>query len=464
MALTITSTNTLSLLNILNRTSIRQSASLTRLSTGLRINKGSDDPAGLIALRGLESELTSVDAAIVSNTRTAAILGVADGALSEVAELVKEISKLAAASTNSAALSPSEIAANQSQIDNALESIDRIVRTTQFNGKKLLDGSLGINVSGVTAANITDVRVYSRNTASTNTSLAVNVVSAATQASISGYVTTSASSDTSITVQGKLGTVVIDISSGENLSSVASKINDATGQTGVTASASGANLSLSASDYGSSAFVRVTTLSGDTTNYTAKNATGTDANVTVNGQKAAVDGLAVNYSANGLNLTFNLSSTFNQSAGNDTFSVTTGGATFQLGTDGSTRVTIGIDGLFSHQLGSSVNGYLSSLKSGGANSLVNDPNQASIVAAKAMSAVATAQGRLGGFTKFQVETALNSMNATKIGLEVARSVIADVDYAQETAELNKQNVLLQSAIVLLGIANQQSGQVLSLLL
>ena len=55
------------------------------------------------------------------------------------------------------------------------------------------------------------------------------------------------------------------------------------------------------------------------------------------------------------------------------------------------------------------------------------------------------------------------IGATKKGLEDARSIIGDVDYAAETAELNKQNVLLQSAISLLGLANQQSSQILSLL-
>ena len=77
--------------------------------------------------------------------------------------------------------------------------------------------------------------------------------------------------------------------------------------------------------------------------------------------------------------------------------------------------------------------------------------------------MATVQGRLGGFNKFQVQSSINSLNATKKGLEDARSIIGDVDYAAETAELNKQNVLLQAAISLLGLANQQSSSILSLL-
>jgi flagellin len=77
--------------------------------------------------------------------------------------------------------------------------------------------------------------------------------------------------------------------------------------------------------------------------------------------------------------------------------------------------------------------------------------------------VAAAQGRLGGFQKFTVDTTLHSLNATKKSLEEARSSIADVDFAAETANLNRQNVLLQSATQLLGVANQQTSQILSLL-
>lgn len=462
--ITVTNTNTIGLLTILNRTSQRQSDVLTRLSTGSRINKGADDPAGLIAVRSLKSELVAVDTALSNNQRTNSILGVAEGALNEIAGLLDNIKSLAQASTNSAGLSGDELAANQAQVDNAIEAIDRIVRTTEFNGKKLLDGSLGINTSGVAASAITDVRVFSRSSASTSTTLSVNVATAATQATITDYATTSASVATQLTVQGNLGTVVIDIGAGDNLSAVAANINAATGQTGVTASATGTGLSLIASDYGTGGFVRVKAQAGgDTTNYTEQNATGTDAVVTVNGQNTAVNGLTVNYSAGSLSLSFNLTEDLNQTTGTTSFNVTTGGATFQLGTTSSTRSTIGMEGLFAAALGSSTVGYLSSLRSGGTNSLVNDPNQASLIATEAAKTLAKQQGRVGGFAKFQVQSAINSLGANKKGLEEVRSVIEDVDYATDTANLNKENVLLQTALSLLGVANQQTGQILSLL-
>lgn len=464
MALTVTNVNSLSLLNILNRTSADQSNTLTRLSTGYRINAGKDDPAGLIAFRGLSTELTAVDAAIGNNQRTGAMLGVADKALNEVATLLNEIKSLALESANTDGISADELAANQAQIDNAISAIDRIIGSTEFNGKKLLDGSLGIVTSSVDTADITDLKVYSRNSNS-STSLTVEVTNSAAKAELE-VATTSATADTQISVQGKDGTVIIDIASGENLSSVAAKINAATAQTGVTASASGGSLTLLSSDYGSAAFVRVNVVDTDTTDtsFAGGSDTGDDAEVTVNGQDAAVDGLNVAYTANGVSISFNLTETFNTSGGSSTFVVENdGGATFQLGTTSDTRSTIGVDGLFSHQMGEASVGYLSSLRGGAENSLINNPNQASQIASAAAEQLAKVQGRLGGFQKFQVDTALNQMTASKEGLTAAISTINDADYAVETANLNRQNVLLQSAISLLGLANQQSSQILALL-
>lgn len=471
MALTINNSNSLTLLGILNRTSANQSDALTRLSTGSRINKGADDPAGLIAMRSLETELQGVDSAISNNQRTDSLLSVADNAFGQISSLLSDVQRLAQASANSAGLSSDELAANQAQIDNAVSAIDRIVRTTEFNGKKLLDGSQGINVSGVNSTNISDVRVYNRDPNSTNTSLTATLQSSASRAALTSVFSNSSVGATTITIQGSLGTATIEVLSTENLSSVTAKINAATAQTGVVASQTSATaaVALRSQDYGADEFARVTVLSGGTLfgSGSVSNAVdyGDDASVTVNGQTTAVDGLDVNFSNGELNVSFNITEAFNSSAAgtSSSFSVTTGGATFQLGTDDNTRATIGIDGLFSQQLGSAAVGYLSSLKSGGANSVLSNPSNAAAIASEASKVVAKAQGRIGGFQKFQVKTAASQMSTTKESLTSALSTIRDVDYATETANLNQQNVLLQSAISLLGVANQQSSQILALL-
>lgn len=464
MGLTVNNSNTLSLLNILNRTSAEQSNSLTRLSTGFKINKGADDPAGLIAVQSLSAELTGVEAAISNGQRANAVLDTADGALVEVGNLLAEIEKLAAQSTSSGGLSGAEIAANQAQIDNAIESINRIVNTTSFNGTRLLDGQQSIRTTRDSTAqtDVSDVRIFSRPTSQTNQAIAVNVDAAGAVASATVANTTSVSA-AEFTVTGNLGTTTISVTDSEALTSIRDKIIAAASETGVSASVSGNELRIQSRSFGDDAFVSASSISGDADFTDVSYTTGTDAQVSVNGQTAFTDGLKVSFSSNGTSGEFFLTTTGNATGSAGTVTVTGGGSTFQLGTTTATQSTLGIEGLFSQNLGNSTDGYLSTIKSGGSNDLSTDPNQAVLIAKAAINQVATQRGRIGGFQKFQVETSINSLNATKEALESARSVINDVDFAFETAELSRQNVLLQSSISLLGVASQQSAQILSLL-
>lgn len=459
--------NTLALLNTINRIRQAQALSLTRLSTGLRINRAADDPAGMIAIQSLDVELTAINAAINNSQRADAMMNVAEGALEEVSNLLLEVQSLAVASSSSGGLSQSEIAANQSQIDQAIESIDRIVRTTSFNGQRLLDGSLSIRTSISSGSdNISDLHVHSRPSSQSNASMSVSVTTAATKSIVEDYATTSASTATTISITGTEGTAAIEIAAGANLSAVAASINAVTAETGVVASTTANNsaLHLSSQSHGSDAFVTVQHISGDSTNYADQSqASGTDATVTVNGMSTTSDGLEVYFSANGTSATFNLTETGNEAGKTAVISLSGGGATFHLGTDLNSRTTIGIDASLSHALGSSSLGYLSSLKSGGANSLASNPTSAAAIAREASSQVAMTRGRVGAFQAYQVETSVNMLTTTQEALTSARGQIADIDYAAETAELNRQNILLQASIALLGIMNNQASQVLSLL-
>src|ERR671916_1260752 len=122
---------------------------LQRLSSGLRINRGADDPAGLIASEGLRSEIAGINQAIDNSSRASNVISTAEGALSEVASLLLNIKDLVVEAANSGALSAEEIKANQLQVDSAVESITRISNTTTFAGLKLLNGSLDYLTSGV---------------------------------------------------------------------------------------------------------------------------------------------------------------------------------------------------------------------------------------------------------------------------------------------------------------------------
>ncbi|MGD2109015.1 MAG: flagellin [Phycisphaerae bacterium] len=490
MALTVTNTNTIQLLSILNRNTAAQENTLKQLTTGRRINTGKDDPAGLIALSLLNAERTAVEQSLSNNQRTDAILTVADSSFEEIATVLNEIESLVVASTSDANLTASEIAANQSQIDDALTAIDRIVSTTNFNGKKLLDGSFSIQTTGVAGnSDLSNVRVFSRSQATSDTTLTVDRVASAqlataTFATMDGAATTRTDGATEVVIQGALGATTLTIASSLTQAQVVAAINGAKGQTGVSAIQNAGNIALNSTTYGTDAFVSVQVLSGgtinssygtatddgDTTNDIAAVAktTGADATININGQNAATDGLDVVYSANGLSLSFTLGEDFGRGATAATqtsFTVkASGGATFQLGTTADTRQTIGIDSLATFNLaGGNGTARLSEMKSGGSVDLGSDPGGALSTIREAISDLASIRGRIGGFQKFQVGSAIKSLEAANIGLTEAAGVIGDTDFATATARLNQETVLIQAGVSLLGVANQQAAQLLSLL-
>ncbi|MCG3136504.1 MAG: Flagellin [Phycisphaerae bacterium] len=475
MGLTVTNTNTLNLLGILSNTERSQTNVLTQLSTGLRINRGADDPAGLIALKNLQAELTAVDQAIANDQRTDAVLGVADTALGEIHGLLNEIESLIIASSSEANLSASELSANQAQIDDAISSINRIVRTTAFNGKRLIDGSGAIDTIN-TGGDILDLNIYSRSNLESDLTLTVTVTTAAAEATSSGDTADSVNFNGSTTngavelaITGSLGTATITVASSSSLATAVTTINAAKDSTGVSAVASGNYLVYSSTQTGSDNFLMVDVLSGgaiggapDTFADVTK-ITGTDAVGNINGQTFTADGEKVSFNVGGVSGSFSLDT----DATTEAFTVqTTGGFTFQLGSDGSTQVTLGIDALFAHKLGGGDSGgYLSQVASGGTADLSDADSRSTALAVvrEAINQVAVAQGRIGGFQKFQVQPSIRSLQSSKVGLSAAASVIGDTDYAVATAELNKQTVLLQSGISLLGLANQQAAQILSLI-
>jgi len=132
---------------------------LQRLSTGLRINTGKDAPAALIASETLRSEINGIHQAIDNSQRANNVVNTAEGALGEVSSLLLEIQGLTNEAANTGALSDQEIEANQLQVDAILNSINRIANTTQFNGMKLLNGTLDYSTSGVSASKIDIVQV-----------------------------------------------------------------------------------------------------------------------------------------------------------------------------------------------------------------------------------------------------------------------------------------------------------------
>jgi|JI91814CRNA_FD_contig_31_3499181_length_2485_multi_5_in_0_out_0_2 flagellin len=180
-----TNVNSLIAQSRLDRTNNQLQTAMTRLSTGLRINSGKDDPAGLIASEALRSDITAINKALSNTQRANQIIATADSALGQVANLLNDVRGLVTEAANGGALSDEEIAANQLQIDSSLEAINRIAQTTSFQGKRLLDGSLDFVSNAASVSTLRDVRIDQANLGSTGAvKVDVDISAAATRGEI----------------------------------------------------------------------------------------------------------------------------------------------------------------------------------------------------------------------------------------------------------------------------------------
>lgn len=138
------------------------SRSMQRLSSGFRINQGSDDPAGLVISEQFRAQIAGLNQAIENSEGSINMIQTAEGALTEINNLLVSMRELAIHAANEGFNDADQLAADQAEIDNALRTIDRIAANTQFGTKKLLDGSKE-NVASVTTANASLLTVTQSN-------------------------------------------------------------------------------------------------------------------------------------------------------------------------------------------------------------------------------------------------------------------------------------------------------------
>jgi len=438
---------------------------LQRLSSGLRINSGKDAPAALIASETLRGEIAGISQAIENSGRAGNVINTAEGALSEVSALLLEVQSLTDEAANSGGLSAEEVAANQLQVDSILNSINRIANTTQFNGVKLLNGSLDYTTSGVSTTNFANVRV---NAARLPNMAPMNVVVQVTQSAqtaVLGTVTTGlTAAPATIQVDGNKGSEQISFAGSSSNATMAAAINAVTNATGVVAVASATGtLYLKSSDYGSDQFVNLSVVSG--TFAGAGKDYGRDAAVIVNGASAQATGLAVSFRNSNLDIEFDMKAAFN-TLGSSSFYVTGGGASFELGSKVTeqNKASIGMASIAAGSLGNSTDGYLSTLGSGGANNLASkNLTTAQRILDKAIKQVATLRGRLGAFQKEILESNINSLSVALENVTASESAIRDADFASETAALTRAQILVQANTSVLAQANASPQNVLALL-
>ncbi|MCH7870780.1 MAG: hypothetical protein IID33_03685 [Planctomycetes bacterium] len=240
--------------------------------------------------------------------------------------------------------------------------------------------------------------------------------------------------------------------------------------TGVTATVASTSLVFNSTGYGTDQFVTVDTLSGtfavtggDSGSNTDK---GQNASVLVNGRVAATDGLVVKMRSATLDVDLTLSTSFGTALGSDSFSIVGGGANFMI----SPKITlaglesIGIGAVTIGKLGSVGTGFLASIQSGQANDM-NSKNYgiAQRIVREAQTHVSRLRGRLGAFQKNTLEPQKSSLQITFENTSAAQSILRDTDFAEETSNLTRQQILVQSATSVLRLANAAPQQVLALL-
>jgi flagellin len=466
------------------------SKTLGRLSTGLRINRGADDPAGLIASENLRAEKTAINAAMTNAERAEQVVNVAEGGLQEISNMLVEMQGLVGSMANEAGVSKEEKEANQIQIDSILQTIDRIANSTSFQGIKLLNGNFDYTLSNNDSGVLSDVKINSAKLSDANGSnirVDVTLVDSASTGTVylldnGGAMSANNDGQVTFEVTGNDGTQQFTFASGTANSAVVAAINTFSDAIGATASLSGGTneIRIDSTSYGSDQFVRVKQLSQNGgSNYVSSTGNGAavsefkgagvNADVNINGIRATSDGLTARVSSEGFDVSLSLTDVFagnGATGGTSTFYVTGGGADFNLGpaVNLANKVSLGIQTVTTGSLGSNDGGYLDAIKAGGDANVVNgDLSKAQTAIEDAIKQVSSMRGRLGAFQKNTVGSTISSLSIALENTSAAESSIRDADFAAETANLTRAQILSQAATQVLSLTNSQPQSVLALL-
>jgi len=488
----------------LNQSAMGVSSALQRLSSGLRINSAKDDAAGLAISSRMTSQVRGLDQAIRNANDGISVAQVAEGALQEVTNSLQRMRELAVQSANDTN-SSSDRASLQAEVTQLQSEMTRISSTTEFNGTKVLDGTFTnakfqvgfranqtINISiGNTAANTIG------NNSVTGDSADVSGINSAVAAAAnvnggSGSTVTTANRITAqtLTISGNLGQDTVAVTLGESAADIATGINDKTSTTGVTATASTV-ATLSTISTGATTFKiagddgTLVSISASTTG----SGTGLDPLVQAINDVSSTTGIVAERSGDSITLTNSNGAdiaiqdvliagigTLKFTGDNsDATSQTLGGTT---STDSSVvggTVTLASQKSFS--MSSSVAAASGSLVAAAASTAVGSSlskvsdvnigtqsgaNSALDVIDAALSFVNSVRGDLGAIQNRFTSTISNLQNVTE-NVSAARSRIQDADFAAETSNLTKNQILQQAGISVLAQANQLPSSVLSLL-
>lgn len=469
----VTNVASLNARNNLLRSNTGLQRSVERLSSGLKINRGADGPAALVISEKQRAQISGLRQAIDNSEKAVSLVQTAEGALAEINSMLVKVRGLAVDSANAGLNDSDALAANQAEISNALDTINRIASNTQFGSKKLLDGSAGVSGTATDA----DVTVLA-GTADTLAGTYAIVVSSAGERGTRDAATAQTAAlaqDEILTVNG----VSITLSTGLTQGQVIDRVNEFTGQTGVIADANGAGSATRfySESYGTAASVSVISNVADAANSsgvgtTALTDSGSNIQITVDGGAAITgSGNAVTVNsgaAKGLSLQFataagaaNATATVTGAQGNVT--TQNNALVFQIGANQNQTADIAIDRVNPVSLGVGVTGsQFSNLNEIDISSASKSQDALAVIDA-AINDIATQRGALGAFQQNTLAATTNNLRATLENTVAAESIIRDTDFAQEISNFTSSNVLVQAGTSVLGNANQLTQGILSLL-
>ena len=476
-------TNTTALNALRNLSAVSQSVSTSteRLSSGLRINHASDDPAGLIISESLRSQVDGLNQAISNSQDATNVIKTADGGLSQVNALLRNIRQLAVHAGNTGVNDAVAVQADQSQIASAIGSIDRIATQTQFGTKHLLDGSSGTTASVVANNLISGIFIGGSfgggSTVSGN--VTVSSVVAATRATNSGTVTYASGLASQITVPSTLiiNGQTVNATTADTVQSLINKINNLASTTGVSADLVANKITLTTQAYGSNAQLNVSE-SAATGGFAATSTAGIDASAQVStqalvngatttltvtftgGRSATDDGLHLS-DTSGNSLVLTEAGNLNGATATQVGVVTSGSVQFQIGANAGQTVQVSLGNIRTVNLGADVLAS-QSLSTVDVSTAVG-ANNAIQIADRAITQISQLRASLGAFQNNTLNSTISYLGVGSENLSASESQIRDTNVAAEVVSLTKNQIIQQAATSVLAQANSQPQQILKLL-
>jgi flagellin len=481
--------------------------SLKRLSSGQRINSALDDAAGLGISERMTTQITGLNQAARNAGDAISLSQVTEGALGEVTKNLQRVRELAVQSAN-ATNSSSDRAVLDQEVQLRMAEIDRIATQTNFNGQKVLDGTFGtstfqvganagetISVNLSTSVKTSSLGKTSDNVGGSTFSTSYNVGQQGSGVDSSAL----AATDMRIAV-GSSNAVAIQssnsytgVATGQGASSAYAKAAaiNGSGVAGLTATADTTAAYTFASTTGAGYSLTIngsvitsastTALSGSdwasmVNGYTGSTGVTATFNATANTmQLQASDGRDINIAQTAtvagdvaMGLKAAVTGTGNNTSNTATMVTSSVNGAVNVTDRGSMRLTsssaITVSGTNPGRIGYSASTLAlgsSTLSSGSVTTLSNANSMIGMVDA-ALDQVSSVRGGLGA-VQSRIEATISSILVNSENLQASRSRITDTDYAAETANLTKAQVMQQASTAILSQANAVPQSVLSLL-